>query len=475
MSARLTKSILGSWRSLREEWLVAFELSFSGRSAVRRSIRTIVSGAGALAIGAALVALPASGTTVPGISKTQVNLGAIVTQSGLAAADFGAYIYGAEAYLRYVNDKGGIYGRKLVITNALDDQSSGSQDDSEAKTLVTSDHVFAVVGVSTAFFGGAAYLAKNGIPTFGYATQNVWAGPKNLFADYGSVLDYVSSVPDFAYVAKQVKATKIAIVALDYQTSINECKPNVSLLQKNYGKSAGIKVVYSNLAEPIFAANFTTDAIKMANDGVNMVISCMDAGNDVQLTKALQGQGIGSIPQVWVDGYDRSVLKKDAAYMSNVYFLLQHVPFEAAADYPSTFPGLTLYFNEMNKMGFSNYAYDDVAIMGWQSANLFAEGLKAAGANPTQAAVVAAINKIKNDVGGPAGLGVSAPTNWTVAHTKNTSPACVAFVHTQGTSGPNPSFALAFNHGSNPWVCFPISSTANINSPVSPPAGTPGA
>ncbi len=442
---------------------------------MRRSIRSIVSGLGALATFAALVALPASGSTVPGISKTQVNLGAIVTQSGIAAADFGAYIYGAEAYMRYVNDKGGINGRKLVISNALDDQSNGATNTSEAKTLVTSDHVFAVVGVSTAFFGGESYLASKGVPTFGYATQDVWKGPKNLFADYGSVLDYVSSVPDFAYVAKQVKATKIAVIALNYQTSINECKPNVQLLQKNYGKVAGIKVVYSNLAEPIFAANFTTDAIKMSAAGVNMVISCMDAGNNVQLTKAMQGQGIGTIPQVWVDGYDRSVLKKDAPYMGNVYFLLQHVPFEAAASYPATFPGLSLYFTEMNKMGFTNYEYDDVAIMGWESANLFAQGLKAAGANPTQAGVVAAINKIKNDVGGPAGLGVSAPTNWTVAHKANTSPACVAFVHTQDTTTSSPSFALAFNHGSNPWVCFPISSTANINSPVKPPAGTPGA
>lgn len=442
---------------------------------MRYSIRTSIAALGALAATAALVVVPASGSSVPGITATQVNLGAIVTQSGLAAADFGAYIYGAEAYFNYINAKGGINGRKLVITNALDDQSSGSIDSSEAKTLVTSDHVFAVVGVSTAFFNGASYLAQTKTPTFGYATQDIWKGPKNLFADYGSVLDYVSSVPDFAYVAKQVKATRIAVVALNYQTSINECKPNVQLLQKNYGRAAGIKVVYSNLAEPIFAANFTTDAIKMKAAKVNMVISCMDAGNNVQLTKALQGQGFGAIPQVWVDGYDRSVLKKDAAYMGNVYFLLQHVPFEAASLYPSVFPGLKLYFAQMASSGFSNYQYDDVAVMGWQSANLFTEGLRAAGKNPTQAAVVTAINKIKNDVGGPTGLGVSAPTNWLVAHGANTSPACVAFAHTANTNTSSPNFTLAFNHGSNPWVCFPISSTANIDAPVKAPIGTPGA
>lgn len=442
---------------------------------MRNSVRTSIAALGALATATAFVIIPAGGSSVPGISSTQVNLGAIVTQSGLAAADFGAYIYGAEAYFNYINAKGGVNGRKLVITNALDDQSSGSVDNSEAKTLVTSDHVFAVVGVSTAFFGGANYLAQTKTPTFGYATQDIWKGPKSLFADYGSVLDYVSSVPDFAYVAKQVKATKIAVVSLNYQTSINECKPNVQLLQKNYGKVAGIKVVYSNLAEPIFAANFTTDAIKMKAAHVNMVISCMDAGNNVQLTKAMQGQGFGEIPQIWVDGYDRSVLKKDAPYMANVYFLLQHAPFEAAALYPKVFPGLKLYFAQMTASGFSNYQYDDVAIMGWQSANLFTEGLRAAGKSPTQSAVVAAINKIKADFGGPVGLGVSAPTNWAVAHTANTSPACVAFAHTANTNSPSPNFTLAFNHGSNPWVCFPILSTANINAPVKAPIGTPGA
>jgi hypothetical protein len=130
---------------------------------------------------------------------------------------------------------------------------------------------------------------------------------------------------------------------------------------------------------------------------------------------------------------------------------------------------MNLYLAQMVKYGFSTDEYSDVALAGWESAALFVAGLKAAGANPTQASVTAAINKIKADTGGPNG-GVAAPTNWTIAHTVDASPACETFVQAKGNN-----FNLAFNKGSDPWICFPLKGTANLSKPVKPPAGTPGA
>jgi hypothetical protein len=152
--------------------------------------------------------------------------------------------------------------------------------------------------------------------------------------------------------------------------------------------------------------------------------------------------------------------------MQGVYLLLQHVPYEAAPLYPHTFPGLNLYLSSMVKYGYSSDEYSDVALAGWESANLFAAGLKAAGAHPTQQSVTAAINKITTDTGG----GVAAPTNWTIAHTSDGSPACESFVVVK-----NSSFSLAFNHGSDPWICFPLTGKINLSKPVAPPKGTPGA
>ena len=406
-----------------------------------------------------------------------------MTQSGGAAADFAPYLYGVDAYFNYVNNTlHGVNGRKIDLAYPLDDESNPTTDITDARTLVTTDHAFAIVGVATALFGGSTYLSKSGVPTFGYVTGPVWQGPSNFFGDYGSVIDYQTSLPQFAYAVKQLKAKNVAVIALNYPSSQDECEPAI----KDFKKDFGINVAYSNVDEPLFTANFSTDVTKMIDDHVDMIISCMDAGNDIALTKEMQDQGMATVPQVWVDGYDRTLLSKEASYMQDVYLLIQHVPFEAGQEYPATFPGLQLYFNQMksyfesaypsNYNSYLPYTYDDVALMGWESANLFTEGLRVAGKNPTQKAVITAINKITDDVGGPTGDGVATPTNWTIAHTKDTPPACISFVETTGTSDPSTaSFKLVFNKGSDPWICFPLTGKINLAKPVAPPKGTPGA
>lgn len=399
----------------------------------------------------------------PGISKTKVTLGAIVTQSGGLAADFAPYLEGVHAYLDYVNASGGIHGRSLDLAYALDDGSSGSTDVSDAQTLVNDDHVFAVVGVSVPFFDAHTFLAKSGTPTFGYSTANVWAGPKNLFADYGSVLDYNSSIPFFAYTAKMTKATKIAVIALGYASSADECQGAVKGL-RHYKYD----VVYSNLNESIIQ-NWSVEAENIYKAKANMIVSCMDDNSDVGLAKYVDAlYGSKKPVQLWLDGYDRTFLVQNETYMQGVYILLQHVPFESATLYPKVFTGLDLYFAQMVKYGYSSDEYSEVALAGWESASLFAQGLEAAGANPTQAAVTADINKLKEDVGGPDG-GVTAPTNWTIAHTKSGSPACETYVQAKGTN-----FNVAFGKGSDPWICFPLIN-ANLDKPAKAPKGTPGA
>jgi branched-chain amino acid transport system substrate-binding protein len=433
---------------------------------VRHSVKLVAAGVicGALVAGTSALAVGATAPRgAPGVTATKVNVGAIVSQSGPIAADFKPYLSGVNAYFDYVNsEKGGVNGRQIDLAYPLDDASNPTTDITDAHTLVTADKAFAIVGVSTPFFNAHSYLATTGTPVFGYATGNVWGKAKNLFADYGSVLNFNSSIPFFAYVAKQTKSTNVAVIALNYPASQDECKGALSGLKKYK-----INVVYSNINEPI-GANWSIEATKIRDAHANMVVNCMDVNSDIALSKALSSYGLHPT-QMWLDGYDRTILAANASVMQNVYFILQHVPFEAAASFPSGFQGLNLYLQEMSKYGFASDEYDDVALMGWESANLFTEGLRAAGKNPTQKAVINAINKTTKDTGGPSG-GVTAPINWKIAHSGNTSPACETFVKTNGSS-----FQLAFNHGTHMWVCFPLSGTANLNKPVKPPAGTPGA
>jgi branched-chain amino acid transport system substrate-binding protein len=399
------------------------------------------------------------GGTDPGITKTQVNVGAIVTQSGSLAADFAPYLSGVHAYFDYVNAKGGINHRQLNLADALDDQSLPATDVQDARTLVTADHVFAIVGISVPFFQASSYLSTQPTPVFGYSTSNVWAKTPTFFADYGSYLNYNSSIPDFAYVAKKTGVTKIAVVALGYPSSKDECEGAIDGL-----KAFKFKVAYSNVNESI-DQDWSVEATKIKRSGAKMVVSCMDDLSSIQLSKNMASDGLNPV-QLWLDGYDRTVLQANSQYMQGVYLLLQHVPFEAATTYPTTYPGLNLYLSTMVKYGYTSDEYSDVALAGWESASLFAQGLKSAGTHPTQQAVTAAINKITNDTGG----GVAAPTDWKIAHTSDGSPSCETFVKVVNTN-----FTLAFNKGSDPWVCFPLKGTINLSKPVAPPRGTPGA
>ena len=426
------------------------------------SVLTRLSACAALAFASTAVSplLANASSSTPGITANSVTVGAIVAQSGPVAATFRPYLSGVEAYFDSVNASGGVNGRQINLAHVLDDASLPSNNLAAAHTLVASDHVFAIVGISTGIFAASSYLASpkgTGTPTFGYATGPGWAVAPNFFAAYGSTLNYNVSSPDFAYLAKQFGSKSVGVVSLNYTPSSAECQGGINGL-----KAAGFKVNYVNLAVPIFGGeNYNTDAIKMKAAGVDFVVSCMDSTADLALSRAIRLNGLTTAKQLWFDGYNRDILRANAMDMKNVYILTQHVPFEAA----NPPQGLRDYFNAMQSFGFTSDEFSDVALQGWMGAHLFVQGLRAAGVNPTQKSLVTALNAIKSDTGG----GVAAPVNWAIGHTKNTSPGCDAFVQATNTSTSAPTFAIAFNS----WVCFPMTGKVNPFKPVPPPPGTP--
>ena len=72
-----------------------------------------------LAAAAAALALGAP-TATPGVTATTITIGGTIPISGPAAA-YASVGKGADAYFRYVNTRGGVFGRKIVY-KYLDDQ-----------------------------------------------------------------------------------------------------------------------------------------------------------------------------------------------------------------------------------------------------------------------------------------------------------------------------------------------------------------
>ena len=88
-------------------------------------------------LAAAAVAL-----ATPGVTPTQITLGGTVPLSGPAAA-YASVGRGADAYFRYVNSKGGVFGRKIVYKYE-DDQFDVATTILLTHQLVEQDNVFAI-------------------------------------------------------------------------------------------------------------------------------------------------------------------------------------------------------------------------------------------------------------------------------------------------------------------------------------------
>jgi branched-chain amino acid transport system substrate-binding protein len=394
------------------------------------------------------------GSGTPGLSATEVDVGSLANISGPVSADFAPIVSGVQAYFDMVNAAGGVNGRKLVLKYKLDDQGVPTQDSEMARTLVAQDHVFAVVGVGTPFFSGAKYLAQQGTPAFGYEVSSDWSAGPNLFGQQGSFIDFTTLYGQAANFAQQVGAHSVAVVAYGITASSAGCKLDVQGLQK-----FGIPVSYQDLAVG-FGADMSPDVLQIKAHQADLVMSCLDLTGNIALSRALQQNGAGSVKQLWFNGYDRDQLAAYPTLMNNVYFFLQHVPFEAAAAYPGVYPAMEQYITTMQKYE-PSATYNEVALDGWENAQLFVTGLRAAGPNPTQAKVVAALNKITDYNAG----GLVPPVNWTVSHTSSPPPACGAYVQASGGA-----FKPVLVRGTSVFVCTGTSSTT----PIPAPAGTPG-
>jgi ABC-type branched-subunit amino acid transport system substrate-binding protein len=363
-------------------------------------------------------------------------------------------IPGEKAYFDYINAQGGVNGRKINYQYQLDDGGNPTTFNQLASTLINQDHVFAVTGVATAFFSPNIFVESH-IPTYGYNVTGNWAPQPNLFAAGGSVQFYGAGAPQWAYVARQTqKKPSIAIIAYGIAASADACQASQTALQ-----SAGYHVSYVDLKVNYPGTTVATDVQRMKQAGSNFVVTCMDVSGNVTMARAIQQYGL-KMTQLWLNGNDQSTLNQNQSLMQGIYFYIAHVPFTAST---SVYPGLKLYLTEMKKYE-PAYTYDELAIQGWESAALFVQGVKMAGNNLTQQAVIDADNSLTSFTAG----GLTAPTDWKYAgHTGHKPPYCGAIIKVSGDK-----YVPTLNQGQNVFNCF---ESLNPNKgPVFPvPPGTP--
>jgi ABC-type branched-subunit amino acid transport system substrate-binding protein len=317
--------------------------------------------------------------------------------------------------------------------------------------------VFAVFVAS--FWFTPNYFVETHTPTYGYNVSGNWGGPDNLFAAGGSVQNYHAGSPVYAYLMNQLHDKKLAVMS--YSSSISSSYDACSTAASDLSK-AGFDVTYEDLGAQL-DGSYSSAVQRMQQTGTQFVLSCMQESDNITMARDIQQYGL-NIHQLWLSGYDESLLKQYSSLMQGVYFNLNgNVPYEAAASsYGDTYPGMKTYLAAMNKYE-PSYTYNGIALQGWQSAALLAQAVRAAGNNLTQANLINITNHIPTFTAG----GLTTVTYWESGHTTTVYPTCTAFVKVEGTK-----FVPVFGKGKQVFVC--VGPNANDTKPVAAPAGTPG-
>ncbi len=360
-----------------------------------------------------------------------------------------------------VNAEGGVAGRKIEFRFPLDDGSNASQDTDQVRTLVEQDHVFAIVGVGTPSFAGASYLTANDVPTFGYAVSTDWSGGRSLFGSEGSYIAFTRPGPEPAYLAEQLHAKRVGILAYHVSGSEQGCE-GVAYELKRFR----VPVVYEDLSIQAPPVDLTTDVSRMHALGVDLVASCMDLSGNILLSRTMHQNGMGSVAQYWLNGYDQAAIAKYSALMQGVYFLIGHVPFEAARLSPGRYPGMDLYLSELAKY----YPHDlpgEASLAGWVDADMFVTGLRLAGRDLTRTRLVDALNHVTAFTAD----GIVAPIDWRYEHSSVGPIDCNVYV--RALDG---HFVPLFGSAGTVFTCFEVPQPTGGGRVVviRPPSGVPG-
>ena len=425
---------------------------------VHRKTTTQLTATVAAVIAAGAIATGASGSSAGAASSTSIQVGAISSLTGPIAADFNGFVPGLQAYFDMVNAKGGVNGHKLVLAANLDDGGNPTQFTQLTHTLLDQDHVSAV-GISTFFFNPSLY-AQSGVPTYGYNVSGNWDGPDNLFAAGGSVQNLQAGVAPVAWLLKQTHSSSVAVMSYGsaVTSSYDACNAFANGL-----KAGGITVSYTDLSAGL-GGNYSSAVQKMQQSGTDFVLTCMQSSDNITLARDIEQYGL-KVHQLWLSGYDQSLLSQYSSLMQGVYLNVNgNVPFQVTKSFPGVYPGMQQYLTAMKKYE-PKFLYSDLAIQGWQSGALLAAGVTKAGTNLTPQNIIAQSNLITNFTAG----GISAPVDWTKLHTTQTYPTCTAFVKVKGSQ-----FVPVAIKGHQVFACF--NKNVNVKNPVlvTAPAGTPG-
>jgi branched-chain amino acid transport system substrate-binding protein len=329
--------------------------------------------------------VPASAmSTKTGITSSTVNIANIAWTS-----IFGGAAVGTKAYADYLNSTGGVNGRKLVVTSQSTNYS-GTTYARLTQAALTKD--FAMVGgFSVTSTSGGKILAKNpGMPDVQVTVSPFNNKLTNLVSPFplqggwqeGSLLYFKNQNPK---AAKQAAA-----MVADDPSAVSAWNGQEATM-----KHVGYTIVYENtFPETATYATFVSDAIAMKNKGVKILfIEQNPPLYAAPLIKALNAQNFHPMVVLGASTYSDTLIPTSGSVSAtNGMYLEQDAALYLGTD-AKAIPAVTTFLHWV-KVATASAKPTLFTLYGWLSTELFAQGLKAAGKNPTRGSLLKALGKI---------------------------------------------------------------------------------
>ena len=307
-----------------------------------------------------------------GGSGETVKVGNITSVAGIGGV-FAGYQAGVKAFFDYYNSQGGIDGTKVELIT-VDDAADPGKASAGARKLVTQDDVLAIVGqASLADAATAKYFNAQGIPVVGgWATSSAWHKPNtNMFVNIeGPNLPYCGLWPlDFA--AEFGGIDSIAFIAQDFPTATQDADCRAAA-----AKRSGLGVAGKRIDVALTAADYRPameQAISTGADGI-----FFSTGSDGQLKGIQAGEQLG-FKGMYIttqpSGLEKPLapLALDDRVLTGAFSLLPSDPDGINEELAAFKKGMEQFQPK--------YATEITAVSGWAAGRMFADALKAAGAD----------------------------------------------------------------------------------------------
>ncbi|WP_246221861.1 MULTISPECIES: ABC transporter substrate-binding protein [Gordonia] len=359
--------------------------------------KTAVRAAGVLAA-VTMIATACGGGDDGTSAGESVRVGLLMSQSGPASAAFKGVDQAMQARFKAYRDSGGACSSTEFNLVTADDQSGPQGALAGAQKLIQQDKVYAMVGISSYFFGAAQFVTTTGASTpviggaFDAAPQWLQSG-NNLFAAAPKVPDYDKTYSTIGEYWKKLGVTKVAAVSYDTESSRKGAEQILRSADKA-GLSRGL--FYDKLA--LGSSDVGSIVLGIKNSGAQAVFLPVNPETSMAIIAGLRQSGVTLKSVMSASGYGGDLLASAPAVKGaqGMTFMPQFTPVELNT------PATQKYSEALKKYAGSATGIPTFGqTYGWWAADLLIYGLEKAGCDASQADFMTTLRADENwDAGG---------------------------------------------------------------------------